>query len=71
MNSSEPVVDQPATVVPHAGDHPHHKDGIVRLALGAIVFGINVAAGGTAPAAAPVVAVPPTAKFDENGVKQA
>ncbi|QQV77026.1 flagellar biosynthesis protein FlhB [Sphingomonas aliaeris] len=37
----------------------------------AFVFGINVAAGGTAPAAAPVVAVPPTAKFDENGVKQA
>lgn len=32
----------------------------------AFVFGINVAAGGTAPA----VAVPPTAKFDENGVKQ-
>ena len=32
----------------------------------AFVFGINVQAGGTAPA----VAVPPTARFDENGVKQ-
>jgi flagellar biosynthetic protein FlhB len=32
----------------------------------AFVFGINVAAGGTAPA----VAVPPSARFDENGVKQ-
>ncbi len=31
----------------------------------AFVFGINVQAGGTAPA----VAVPPSAKFDENGVK--
>ncbi|MFC3578875.1 flagellar type III secretion system protein FlhB [Sphingomonas hylomeconis] len=31
----------------------------------AFVFGINVAAGGTAPA----VAVPPSARFDENGVK--
>lgn len=32
----------------------------------AFVFGINVAAGGTAPA----VAVPPSARFDENGVRQ-
>lgn len=32
----------------------------------AFVFGINVQAGGTAPA----VAVPPSARFDENGVKQ-
>jgi flagellar biosynthetic protein FlhB len=32
----------------------------------AFVFGVNVAAGGTAPA----VPVPPTARFDENGVKQ-
>lgn len=32
----------------------------------AFVFGINVQAGGIAPA----VAVPPSARFDENGVKQ-
>lgn len=32
----------------------------------AFVFGINVQAGGTAPA----VAVPPSAMFDENGIKQ-
>ncbi|MES2054658.1 MAG: flagellar biosynthesis protein FlhB, partial [Pseudomonadota bacterium] len=32
----------------------------------AFVFGVNVAAGGSAPP----VAVPPTARFDENGVKQ-
>ncbi|MGY4394923.1 flagellar biosynthetic protein FlhB [Sphingomonas sp. UYAg733] len=36
----------------------------------AFVFGINVAAGGSAPAFAPPVAVPPTARFDENGVNQ-
>lgn len=36
----------------------------------AFVFGVNVAAGGTAPASAPTVAVPPSARFDENGVKQ-
>jgi flagellar biosynthetic protein FlhB len=33
----------------------------------AFVFGLNAAAGGTAP---PAIEVPPTARFDEHGVKQ-
>ena len=32
----------------------------------AFVFGLNAEAGGAAPA----IDVPPTARFDENGVKQ-
>lgn len=40
---------------------------IAIAAILAFVFGINAAAGSTAP---PPVLVPPSARFDENGVKQ-
>lgn len=36
----------------------------------AFVFGLNVAAGGSAASIPPPITVPPTARFDENGVKE-
>ena len=41
---------------------------VALAAVLAFVFGLNTRAGGTPP---PVIHVPPTARFDENGMKQA